>query len=53
MYDEKQMSDYISIIKKRMGISDKEFDEIMSTTAHQHTDYNTDKLSVVLRRFLG
>lgn len=50
LYDEKMMEDYISIIKKRLHISDIEFDEIMKAPAHQHTDYKTDKLSLFVRK---
>ena len=53
LYDENMMRDYISIIKKNIGISDKEFDDIMSSPSHQHTDYKTDRLSVYVRKILG
>lgn len=42
MYDEKMMADYISFIKKQMGISDQEFDQIMTSPTHQHTEYKTE-----------
>lgn len=50
LYDENMMSEYIAIIKKRLGITDQEFDEIMKAPAHQHTDYKTDELYVWVRR---
>lgn len=42
MYDEKLMEEYIAIIKEKLRITDKEFDEIMAAPTHQHTDYKTD-----------
>lgn len=53
MYNEQQMKDYIQIIKSRMGMSDKDFDTIMAAPAHQHNEYKTDKLSVILRKIIG
>lgn len=41
LYDEKQMQEYIAIIKNRLNISDEEFAGIMSAPPHQHTDYAT------------
>lgn len=52
LYDEELMQNYISIIKKNLGISDKDFDEIMAAPAHQHTDYKYDKLWFLARRIL-
>ncbi len=43
LYDEKQMSEYISIIRKKLGISEQEFDEIMSLPTHQHSDYRVEE----------
>src|SRR5574344_179038 len=42
LYDEKQMAEYIALIKNRLGITDEEFENIMSAPTHQHTDYKTD-----------
>ena len=53
LYDEKQMSEYIEIIKNRLGITDSEFDRIMAAPTHQHTDYRTDKLDALLHRILS
>ncbi len=50
LYDEKQMQEYITIIKERMGLSDAEFNEIMSAPTHEHTEYKTDKWDKVLRK---
>lgn len=52
LYDEKMMDEYIEIIKEKLSISDKEFQEIMSAPSHQHTDYKTDKLDPFLRKIL-
>lgn len=52
MYDEKIMNEYIAIIKKNLGITDKEFDDIMNAPTHEHSDFKTDKLSVFLRKFI-
>ncbi|MCI9282959.1 MAG: N-acetyl sugar amidotransferase [Lachnospiraceae bacterium] len=43
LYDEKQMEDYISIIKRNMKISDEEFEAIMSAPTHQHEDYVVER----------
>ena len=51
MYDEKMMADYIQMIKARLGISDADFNAIMSATPHQHTDYKTDLFSTKIRKF--
>ena len=53
LYDEKMMNDYINIIKNRLGLSDKEFEEIMAAPAHQHVDYRTDKISVYIRKLIN
>lgn len=39
LYDEKQMSEYIAVIKKKLGISDAEFEAIMAAPTHQHEEY--------------
>ncbi|MCI8417376.1 MAG: N-acetyl sugar amidotransferase [Lachnospiraceae bacterium] len=51
-YDEKMMERYIEILKSNLGISDEQFEQIMNEPAHEHEDYRTDKLSVVLRKFI-
>ena len=52
LYDEQMMNRYIAVIKERLGLSDEEFDRIMKAPAHQHTDYKTDRLDPILRKFL-
>lgn len=51
-YDEKMMQEYIGVIKKNLGISDTEFESIMCAPAHEHEEYRTDRLSVILRKFI-
>lgn len=54
LYDEKMMADYIAIIKKRLKLSDADFDRIMAAPIHQHTDYKTDKIGERIRKlFFG
>lgn len=45
LYDEKQMKEYIEMVKEKLHISDKEFDDIMSGPTHQHADYKIDKIA--------
>ena len=51
--DERQMNEYIKIIKKQMHVSDAEFDKVLSTPTHEHSDYKTDKLGSFLRKIIG
>jgi len=53
IYDEKQMDDYIKIIKKQLRVSDDEFDKIIASPVHEHTDYKTDKVGSFLRKIIG
>ena len=41
LYDEEDMQKTISMLKQRLDISDKEFEDIMSSKTHQHTDFKT------------
>lgn len=52
MYDDKLMSEYIQIIKDNMGISDKEFADIMLSETHEHTDFKIDKIASMLRKII-
>ena len=52
LYDEAMMAEYISVIKKRLGLSDADFDRIMAAPAHEHTDYKVDKLDPIIRKIL-
>ena len=40
---------YIEIIKKRLNISDKDFDRIMAAPTHEHEEYKTDKVGELVR----
>ena len=51
-YDKELMDEYISIIKKNLGIDDEEFDEIMNSPTHQHTEYRTEKFAPFIRKLL-
>ena len=42
LYDEKLMEEYISFIKKSIGITDEEFDRLLKAPTHQHTEYRTE-----------
>ncbi len=53
LYDDKMMKEYISIIKKNVGITDQEFDDIMAAPVRKHTDFKTDKLSVMVRKIIN
>ncbi len=49
LYEEKQMESYIAYVKERLGISDKAFDDIMSTPAHQHEEYKVENDTLAYR----
>lgn len=53
MYDADMMNSYICHIKSNMNLTDEEFERIMNAPTHQHSDYKTDKLSVIIRKILG
>ena len=52
LYDESLMNSYIKIIKQHLHISDEEFEKIMNAPAHEHNEYRTDKLSLILRKIV-
>lgn len=43
LYEENMMSQYISIIKEKLNISDSEFNHIMEAPSKKHTDYKYNK----------
>ena len=49
LYDEAMMIEYIAEIKQKLGISDEEFDAIMSAPTHQHTEYATEDKKLLFR----
>ena len=46
------MSEYIGIIKEKLGLTDEAFDEIMNKPTHQHTDYKTERFAPFIRKLL-
>ena len=52
LYEESMMQEYIAFIKKKLQISDTEFDALMAAPAHKHEEYKTDKLAVVVRKVI-
>ena len=53
IYDEAMMEGYISTIKEKLNISDKEYETIMSAPTHQHEEYHTERLAPILHRILS
>ena len=50
--DENLMNEYIEIIRTRLGFTTKEFDELLKAPTHQHTEYNVDKKTDIIRRVI-
>lgn len=48
--DEALLESYIQIVKRRLELTDEEFDRIMDAPARQHTDYPTDWLLTLGRK---
>ena len=42
LYDKKTMDGYIKVIKENLGITDEEFETIMKSPSHQHSDYKLE-----------
>lgn len=42
LYDEKQMKEYMSIIRNNLGVTEDEFNAILEAPTHQHKDYKTE-----------
>ena len=53
LYDQKMMDNYIAIIKKNMGLSDDEFQQIMDAPVHQHTEYAVEDNSLIFKIAYG
>lgn len=49
LYDPELMEEYIGIIKKNLGITDEEFEEIMSAPTHQHEDYRIESTTFLVK----
>lgn len=52
MYDEELMKQYIDVIKRRLNLTDEEFERILAAPVHEHTDYKTDKFDKILRKLV-
>lgn len=50
MYNEKEMDDYICIIKKQLGLNDVEFDNLIKAPIHEHNDYKIDFVGDKIRK---
>ena len=50
LYDEAMMAGYIAVIKKKLGLSDEDYERIMAAPAHEHTEYRIDPVLVLARR---
>lgn len=48
--EEDKLEKCIAIVKEKLGLSDEEFDEIMRTPVHEHTDYKTEKFAGALKK---
>ncbi len=51
--DEQRLAESIAMVKEKLELTDAEFDAIMASPAHQHTDYPTDLLLTVGRKLRG
>lgn len=49
LYDEILMDSYIEIIKEKLHLSDEEFIKIMEDHSHDHTEYKTEKDSLIYK----
>ncbi len=49
LYDRYVMDEYITIIKKSLGISGVEFEEIMKAGTHQHTEFKTEEKTILYK----
>ena len=46
MYNEKQMAEYVELIKKNMHLTDEEFEAIMKAPAHRHEEYKIENRTI-------
>lgn len=51
LYQEDEMQRCITLIKERLKISDDEFEDMMTSPAHQHTDYLTEDDRIYFKLF--
>lgn len=52
LYDTKIMDEYITLIKKNLGITDAEFEYIMKAPTHQHTEFKTEEDMLLYKLFM-
>lgn len=50
MKEPESLYDDISIIKKRHGLTNKAFDELLASLAHEHSDHITNKKSLWFKK---
>lgn len=53
MYDKEIMSEYMSIIRDKLGLNKRTFESILNGPIHDHEEYHTDKLGMSLHRVLS
>ncbi|MCI8800577.1 MAG: N-acetyl sugar amidotransferase [Lachnospiraceae bacterium] len=51
LYDEKKMAEYISFVKEKLELDDKEFNKIMLAPVHMHQEYKVEDSSVLYQIF--
>jgi len=49
LYEEKQMEQYMSFIKDKLGVSDEEFSNLLNVEPHQHQDYAIEDDTITYR----
>ena len=47
------MNEYIKIVKEKIGITDKEFNEIMAAPSHSHDEYKTENDTIQYKAFIA
>ena len=52
IYEDGLMSEYISVIKEKLGISEKEFEKMMGSPPKKHTDFKIDKKQLLVHKVL-
>lgn len=52
LYAEEQMQQYIEIIKRKLDLSDEEFEMIMNAPTHEHNEFKMDKITPVVRKII-
>ena len=47
------MNTYIDAVKERIGISDREFEDIMNAETHSHNEYRTEESTLKYRIYMA